>query len=34
MSKMHEEKDRLFNAINTIPAVGKKAQWAIKWMQG
>ena len=28
-----EEKNRLFNAINTIPAVGKKAQWAIKWMQ-
>jgi len=25
------EKDGLFNAIETIPAVMKKAQWALKW---
>jgi ribonucleoside-diphosphate reductase beta chain len=28
-----EEKDRLFKAIDTIPAVKRKAEWAIKWMQ-
>ena len=28
-----EEKARLFNAIDTIPAVGRKAKWAIRWMQ-
>ena len=27
-----EEKSRLFNAIETIPAVKKKADWAIKWI--
>lgn len=27
-----EEKQRLFEAIQTIPAVQKKAQWAMKWM--
>jgi ribonucleotide reductase beta subunit family protein with ferritin-like domain len=27
-----EEKDKLFNAIETIPCVGKKANWAIKWI--
>ncbi len=26
------EKDKLLNAIETVPAVMKKAQWAIKWM--
>ena len=26
------EKTRLFNAIDTIPSVGKKAEWAIKWI--
>ena len=26
------EKTRLFNAIDTIPCVGKKAQWALKWI--
>jgi len=26
------EKDRVFNAINTMPAVREKAQWAIQWM--
>lgn len=26
-----EEKDRLFRAIETIPCVKKKAEWALKW---
>lgn len=26
------EKDRLFNAIDTIPAVKKKADWALNWI--
>jgi len=26
------EKDRLFNAIDTVPSVQKKAQWALKWI--
>jgi len=26
------EKDRLFNATETIPCVGRKADWAIKWI--
>eukprot|EP00095_Tigriopus_kingsejongensis_P002828 snap_masked-scaffold80_size398941-processed-gene-2.13 protein:Tk02828 transcript:snap_masked-scaffold80_size398941-processed-gene-2.13-mRNA-1 annotation:"ribonucleotide reductase m2 polypeptide" len=26
------EKDRLFNAVETVPAVKKKADWAIKWI--
>jgi ribonucleoside-diphosphate reductase beta chain len=26
------EKDRLFNAIETIPAVKKKAEWALNWI--
>jgi len=28
-----EEKARLFRAIETVPAVKKKAEWALKWMQ-
>lgn len=28
-----EEKSNLFRAIETIPAVKKKAQWAIKWIE-
>ncbi len=28
-----EEKNRLFNAIETIPAVKKKAEWALKWVE-
>jgi ribonucleoside-diphosphate reductase beta chain len=28
-----EEKTKLFNAVETIPAVKRKAQWAIKWIQ-
>jgi ribonucleoside-diphosphate reductase beta chain len=27
-----EEKDRLFNAIETVPSVKKKAEWALKWV--
>ena len=27
-----EEKCKLFNAIDTIPAIGKKANWALKWL--
>ena len=26
------EKDKLFNAIETIPAIAKKADWALKWI--
>ncbi|MDB5006551.1 MAG: Ribonucleoside-diphosphate reductase subunit beta [Mucilaginibacter sp.] len=26
------EKDRLFHAIDTIPCVGKKAEWALRWI--
>lgn len=26
------EKDKLFNAIQTIPCVARKAQWALKWV--
>lgn len=26
------EKDRLFNAVQTIPCVGDKAKWALKWI--
>lgn len=27
-----EEKDKLFNAIETMPCIAKKANWAIKWI--
>merc|ERR1712174_33257 len=27
------EKERIFDAIHTMPAVSEKAQWAIQWMQ-
>lgn len=27
------EKDKLFNAIDRVPTVMKKAQWALKWIQ-
>jgi ribonucleoside-diphosphate reductase beta chain len=30
--KNKEEKDKLFNALETIPAVQKKAEWALKWV--
>src|SRR5882757_7883768 len=26
------EKDRLFHAIDTIPCVGRKAEWALRWI--
>ncbi len=28
------EKDRLFRAIETVPAVREKAEWAMRWIQG
>lgn len=28
-----EEKTRLFNAIQTVPGVKRKAEWAIKWIE-
>ena len=31
--KDNEEKTRLFEAISTIPAVTKKADWALKWIE-
>jgi ribonucleoside-diphosphate reductase beta chain len=30
--KNPEEKDKLFHAIDTVPAVTKKAEWALKWI--
>ena len=30
--KDQDEKDYLFNAIDTMPCVGKKAQWALRWI--
>ena len=27
------EKDKLFNAIETFPAIKKKADWALKWIE-
>jgi len=30
--KNPKEKEKLFNAIDTIPCVTKKAEWALKWM--
>merc|ERR1719503_349577 len=27
------EKEKIFDAIHTMPAVSEKAQWAIQWMQ-
>merc|ERR1711992_104330 len=30
--KDREERNRLFNAIETIPAVQKKAKWALRWI--
>jgi ribonucleoside-diphosphate reductase beta chain len=28
-----QEKDKLFSAIETIPSVGEKAKWALRWIQ-
>jgi len=30
--KDHAERERLFNAIETVPAVKKKAEWALRWI--
>lgn len=30
--KEPKEKDRLFHSIDTLPCVGKKAEWALKWI--
>ena len=30
----NDEKNQLFNAIQTIPCITKKAEWAQKWMNG
>ncbi len=32
--KDEKEKHHLFNAIETIPAIKKKADWALKWLKG
>src|SRR6187402_1273801 len=29
-----KEKDRLFHAIDTVPAVKRKAEWALRWIEG
>ena len=31
--KDEEEKDKLFNAIDTFPAIMEKAEWALKWIE-
>lgn len=31
--KEHSQRNYLFNAIETIPCIRKKAEWAIKWIQ-
>jgi len=31
--KNEEEKDRLFNAVETFPCIKKKAEWAQKWIK-
>ena len=31
--KDEDEKDRLFKAIDTIPCIRKKADWALKWIE-
>merc|ERR1719336_1240258 len=31
--KEADEKDRLFEAMHTMPAITKKAQWALKWIK-
>ncbi|HVD97580.1 MAG TPA: ribonucleotide-diphosphate reductase subunit beta [Cytophagaceae bacterium] len=30
--KSPQEKDKLFNALETVPCVAKKAEWAMKWI--
>jgi ribonucleoside-diphosphate reductase beta chain len=31
--KDSKEKDRLFNALETVPCVAKKGEWALRWIQ-
>ncbi len=31
--KNQKEKDHLFNALETVPAVGKKGEWALRWIE-
>ena len=31
--KDEAEKDMLFNAIDNFPAIKKKAEWALKWIE-
>jgi len=31
--KNNEEKNKLFHAIDTVPCVGKKAEWALRWIK-
>jgi len=31
--KDNEEKNKLFNAVSTIPIITKKANWALKWIE-
>lgn len=31
--KDSREKDKLFNALETVPCVGKKGEWALKWIE-
>ncbi|WP_347157557.1 ribonucleoside-diphosphate reductase small subunit [Pontibacter chitinilyticus] len=31
--KKQSEKDHLFNALETVPAVGRKGDWALKWIE-
>ncbi len=30
--KDKQEQDKLFNAIETVPAIKKKAEWALRWI--
>ncbi len=32
--KDSKEKNRLFHAVDTVPVVKKKADWALKWITG
>lgn len=32
--KDSKEKNRLFNALETVPCVKKKADWALRWIEG
>jgi ribonucleoside-diphosphate reductase subunit M2 len=29
-----QQKDKLFHAVETVPCVAKKANWALKWIEG